>query len=154
MNVRFRSNDAYKAAMMNIFALVQLQQRIAARIEELSGRAVRIGRYCHMADSYHVYGFNLREFEARFLGAIERRTFEQRTIRFDDVREIMEAARPQILQKARSMGRQAARLRRIVFTTEDTEGRQRGSWMTPAVPSASSVPSVVIQYSQVHHSWR
>ena len=29
MNVRFRSNDAYKAAFMNIFALVQLQQRIA-----------------------------------------------------------------------------------------------------------------------------
>ena len=30
MNVRFRSNDAYKAAFMNIFALVQLQRRIAA----------------------------------------------------------------------------------------------------------------------------
>ena len=36
MNVRFRSNDAYKAAFMNIFALVQLQQRIAARIAELT----------------------------------------------------------------------------------------------------------------------
>ena len=29
MNVRFRSNDAYKAAFMNIFALVELQSRIA-----------------------------------------------------------------------------------------------------------------------------
>ena len=37
MNVRFRSNDAYKAAFMNMFALVQLQQRIAARVTELSG---------------------------------------------------------------------------------------------------------------------
>ncbi|NLS75837.1 MAG: hypothetical protein GXY76_01115, partial [Chloroflexi bacterium] len=30
-NVRFRSNDAYKAAYMNMFALTQLQVRIAAR---------------------------------------------------------------------------------------------------------------------------
>jgi thymidylate synthase len=105
MNVRFRSNDAYKAAMMNIFALVQLQQRIAARIADLSGQPVGVGRYCHMADSYHVYGFNLKEFEARFLSALERRTFEQRTMRYEDVREIMDTARPQILEKARSMGR-------------------------------------------------
>lgn len=105
MNVRFRSNDAYKAAMMNMFALVQLGQRIAARVTDLSGRPVRLGRYCHMADSYHIYGFNLKEFEARFLGALERRSFEQRTMRYEDVRELMEAARPQILEKARAMGR-------------------------------------------------
>ena len=43
MNVRFRSNDAYKAAFMNIFALVQLQQRIAQRIAELSGQPVQVG---------------------------------------------------------------------------------------------------------------
>jgi len=107
MNVRFRSNDAYKAAMMNMFALVQLQQRIAARVADLSGRPIGLGRYCHIADSYHIYGFNLKEFEARFLGAMERRTFQQRTIRYEDVREIMEDARPQILEKARTMGRNA-----------------------------------------------
>jgi len=105
MNVRFRSNDAYKAAMMNIFALVQLQGRIAARIAELLGRAVGLGRYCHMADSYHIYGSNMAEFEARFLGALQKRSFQQRTIRYEDVREIMEAARPGILEKARKMGR-------------------------------------------------
>lgn len=105
MNVRFRSNDAYKAAMMNIFALTQLQQRIAGRIAELSGQPVGLGRYCHVADSYHIYGFNLKEFAARFLSALERRTFEQRTMRYEDVRDIMESARPQILEKARSMGR-------------------------------------------------
>lgn len=105
MNVRFRSNDAYKAAMMNIFALVQLQRRIAARIGELSGTPVALGRYCHMADSYHIYGSNLREFEARFLGAMERRSFEQRTMRYEDVKDIMESARPGILEKAQAMGR-------------------------------------------------
>jgi thymidylate synthase len=108
MNVRFRSNDAYKAAFMNLFALVQLQQRIATRIGELSGSPVRPGRFCHMADSFHIYGSNLAEFEGRFLGAIQKRTFEQRTVRYQDVREIMEEARPAILEKARKMGRRTS----------------------------------------------
>jgi thymidylate synthase len=107
MNVRFRSNDAYKAAFMNIFALVQLQQQIADRVSERSGVPVMPGRYCHMADSFHIYGFDVPEFEARFLGAIKKRTFGQRTMRYDDVRDIMEEARPAILEKAREMGRSA-----------------------------------------------
>jgi thymidylate synthase len=105
LNVRFRSNDAYKAAFMNIFALVQLQKRIAERISEISGRAVTLGRYCHLADSYHIYGSYFREFGSRFLSALEKRTFEQRTLRYADMREIMEAARPAILAKAKRMGR-------------------------------------------------
>lgn len=105
MNVRFRSNDAYKAAFMNMFALVQLQEKIAARISELSGKKVRLGRYCHMADSYHIYGSYFREFEGRFLGALAKRTFEQRTMRYEDVREMMAEARPAILEKAKKMGR-------------------------------------------------
>ena len=105
MNVRFRSNDAYKAAFMNIFALVQLQQRIARRVSELSGRTVKVGRYCHLADSYHLYGSYFQEFESRFLAALQKRTFEQRTLRYQDWREIMESARPAILEKARQMGR-------------------------------------------------
>lgn len=105
MNVRFRSNDAYKAAFMNIFALVQMQHRIAQRVTHLSGREVRVGRYFHVADSYHIYGSYFKEFEGRFLGAMQKRSFEQRTIRYDDVREMMEAARPAILEKARTMGR-------------------------------------------------
>ena len=105
MNVRFRSNDAYKASFMNIFALVHLQQTIASRISEQSGVPVTLGRYCHMADSFHIYGSNLAEFEARFLGAIEKRTFPQRTMRYEDVRDIMEEARPSILEKAEKMRR-------------------------------------------------
>ncbi len=105
MNVRFRSNDAYKAAFMNMFALVQLQRRIATRVSELCGKEIRTGRYCHLADSYHIYGSYFREFEGRFLGALDRRTFEQRTMRYEDVREMMEEARPAILKKAAAMGR-------------------------------------------------
>jgi thymidylate synthase len=105
MNVRFRSNDAYKAAFMNIFALIQLQKTLAARISEISGRSVRLGRYCHIADSYHLYGSYFQEFEKRFLHALKTRTFERRTMRYAEWRQTMEDARPRILEKARNMGR-------------------------------------------------
>ena len=105
MNVRFRSNDAYKAAFMNIFALVQLQTRIAKRISEISGKDIKIGRYCHIADSYHLYGSYFEEFKGRFLGALEKRTFEARTMRYEDFREMMEAARPSILERVKNMER-------------------------------------------------
>jgi len=104
-NVRFRSNDAYKAAFMNMFALIQLQQRIAGRISDLADRPVKLGRYVHQADSYHIYGSYFDEFQARFLKALETRTFERRTFRYEDVKEIMEAAVPSILEKASQMGR-------------------------------------------------
>jgi thymidylate synthase len=105
LNARFRSNDAYKAAFMNIFALIQLQKKMAERISELSGQPVHVGRYCHFADSYHVYSSDFKEFEGRFLGALQKRTFEQRTMRYEVLREMMEEARPVILQKAKNMGR-------------------------------------------------
>ena len=105
MNVRFRSNDAYKAAFMNIFALTRLQKNMADRIAELSGLPLRVGRYCHMADSYHIYGSSFHEFEKRFLGALEKRSFEERTIRYEDIIEMMAEARPDILAKAKNIGR-------------------------------------------------
>ncbi len=105
MNVRFRSNDAYKAAFMNIFALVQLQKKIAEGIVSKTGEPVVPGRYCHIADSYHIYGSYFREFEGRFLGALNKRTFEQRTMRYEDIRDMMESARPGILEKAQAMTR-------------------------------------------------
>lgn len=104
-NIRFRSNDAYKAALMNMFAFIQLQTRIGARISELSGREVKLGRYVHQADSYHIYGSYFEEFEKRFLRNLETRTFEQRTFRYRDVKYIMEEAVPGILEKASKMGR-------------------------------------------------
>jgi thymidylate synthase len=104
-NIRFRSNDAYKAALMNMFAFIQLQKKIASRISELSGRVVKLGRYVHHADSYHIYGSYFTEFENRFLKGMEKRTFEERTFRYEAVRDIMEEAVPHILEKASRMTR-------------------------------------------------
>ncbi len=105
MNVRFRSNDAYKAAFMNIFALVAMQKLIARRVSKIIGEEVRLGRYCHIADSYHIYGSNLAEFKDRFLNAYHKRPFGQRTYRYADVRGIMHAARDVIRAKVVKMGR-------------------------------------------------
>jgi len=105
-NVRFRSNDAYKAAFMNMFALTRLQAKIAERISALSGKTVNLGRYVHQADSYHIYGSYFKEFQERFLRALETRTFEQRTYRYDAVKDLMEEAIPSISEKASKMCRE------------------------------------------------
>jgi thymidylate synthase len=105
MNVRFRSNDAYKAAFMNMFALIRLQALIGEKISALSGQNVRLGRYVHQADSYHIYGSNFREFEERFLKSLRTMSFEERTFRFEDIRFMMEDAIPAIRAKASRMGR-------------------------------------------------
>lgn len=104
-NVRFRSNDAYKAAFMNMFALIQLQKKIANRISELSGKNVKLGRYVHQADSYHIYGSYFNEFVERFIRGIERRSFENRTFRYEDVKDIMDESIPGILEKASKLGK-------------------------------------------------
>jgi thymidylate synthase len=106
MNIRFRSNDAYKAAFMNMFAFIQLQKRIAERIAALSGQTVIVGRYLHQADSYHIYGSYFHEFEQRFLKALNSRTFAERTYHYEDMKPIMDEAIPGILEKASKMGRE------------------------------------------------
>jgi thymidylate synthase len=63
-----------------------------------------VGRYVHMADSYHIYGSYFKEFEGRFLGMLQKRTFDQRALRYADVCDMMEEARPMILEKSKAMG--------------------------------------------------
>jgi len=102
-NVRFRSNDAYKAAFMNMFALIQIQKKIATKISEISNKNVALGRYVHQADSYHIYGSYFDDFKERFLTALKERTFEERTFQYKDVKIIMDEAIPAILNKASKM---------------------------------------------------
>lgn len=48
-DVLFRSNDAVKATMMNAFALIMLQKKIADALE------IEVGTYTHRANSFHCY---------------------------------------------------------------------------------------------------
>ena len=101
MNVHMRSNDAFKAAFMNMWAFTDLQRHVAEEVGRRSGRALRPGAYCHIADSFHIYGSYFREFEG-FLGTVRKRTFAERT--WDSTGELVQsafqAARQQIAEEA------------------------------------------------------
>jgi thymidylate synthase len=88
---------------MNMFALIQLQKKIAERISDISNKNVILGRYVHQADSYHIYGSYIEEFENRFLRMYKERSFEERTYRYEDMKGIMEEAVPNILEKVEKM---------------------------------------------------
>lgn len=77
-NTHWRSRDAFKASFMNMFALTQLQAKIAKQISEKSGTEVLVGRYVDISDSFHIYGSYFEELK-RFQETIKNRTFEQKT---------------------------------------------------------------------------
>jgi len=71
MNCHMRSNDAFKAAFMNMYAFTELQAEVAAQLD------LQPGHYMHIADSFHVYGSYFDEFEG-FLKTVEARPVDQR----------------------------------------------------------------------------
>jgi thymidylate synthase len=81
MNTHWRSRDAYKAAFMNIFALTELQKKIASMLSNKIKKAVEVGQYTDISDSYHIYGSYLDDFNGRFLKAMEIREFYSENIR-------------------------------------------------------------------------
>jgi len=78
LNVHLRSNDAFKAAFMNMFAFTELQKLVAEKISQRTGKKIRVGKYVHIADSYHIYGSDYNQFK-QFLETLKNRKFEERT---------------------------------------------------------------------------
>jgi len=76
LNVHIRSNDAFKAAFMNMYAFTELQRIVAKEI------GVEPGEYIHIADSFHIYGSYFEEFEG-FLKTLETRSPDQRVYTTD-----------------------------------------------------------------------
>jgi len=72
MNVRFRSNDLFKAAFPNMVALTELQALVAQKLD------VGVGDYVHLSDSMHIYGKDFSELQG-FFTLLGKRTFDQRT---------------------------------------------------------------------------
>ncbi len=95
LNVHMRSNDAFKAAFMNMYAFTDLQRLVAEEVSKRLGRTIKVGQYTHIADSFHIYGAYFEEFEG-FLKTIEARSFEGRTYSTADVQDIIDEAREQI----------------------------------------------------------
>jgi len=77
LQISIRSNDAFKAAFMNMFAFTELQKEIAQAISERTGKKIAVGDYVHFANSYHIYGSYFDQFEG-FLRTLKERTFEER----------------------------------------------------------------------------
>jgi thymidylate synthase len=71
MNCHMRSNDAFKAAFMNMFAFTELQAMVARDV------GVEPGQYMHLVDSFHIYGSYFQEFEG-FIKTVQTRKPEDR----------------------------------------------------------------------------
>ena len=100
LNMRFRSRDAYKAAFMNDFAFIDLGNRLAARVSELRGEEITLGRFVDQSDSYHIYGSYFKEFFEGFLKLLfDRKDFEDRTWTKEFAEPFFEEARPVIKKK-------------------------------------------------------
>ena len=80
MNIHIRSNDAFKAAFMNMYAFTELQREVAAAV------GVEPGEYMHVADSFHIYGSYFDEFEG-FLQTVEAREEKDRVFTTDFARD-------------------------------------------------------------------
>jgi len=87
LQVTMRSNDAFKAAFMNMFAFTELQCEIARKLTDRTGRRVVPGSYTHFANSYHIYGSYFAEFEG-FLETVTRRSWEDRV--WDSTSELVQ----------------------------------------------------------------
>ena len=84
-NIRFRSNDAWGASFMNMFGFTMFNQDvIAEELADRSGRAVRLARLNWQVDSYHIYGKDIAEAEARLFNRIDSTPFEDRVFCFYD----------------------------------------------------------------------
>ncbi len=95
MNAHMRSNDAFKAAFMNMYAFTALQAELARKLSEKTGREIGVGQYTHIADSFHIYGSYFADFEG-FLRTLEQRTWEQRTFVTADVQDMLDEARQEV----------------------------------------------------------
>jgi thymidylate synthase len=101
LNAHMRSNDAFKAAFMNMYGFTDLQRAVAEKLSVRLGREIKVGQYTHIADSFHIYGAYFGEFEG-FLDTLKNRTFEQRVFHTADVQDIIDEARIQIEESLRA----------------------------------------------------
>lgn len=101
-NVRFRSNDAWGANFMNMFGFTMFNNEIiAAEISRRSGKEVKLGRMNWQADSFHIYGKDLKQAKERLFNRIDSTDFEDRIYNLGDemIKEIYDEAEPMIIEK-------------------------------------------------------
>ncbi|MBU1136655.1 MAG: thymidylate synthase [Nanoarchaeota archaeon] len=115
LNIAIRSNDAFKAAFMNMWAFTGLQKYVAERLSERLEREIIPGEYTHHAFSYHIYGSYFDEFKG-FLSTLEKRTFEQRVWNSTDElpQQLFAEARKSLIEETKMPAEQIARLKKQI----------------------------------------
>ncbi|MBT3384165.1 MAG: hypothetical protein HN778_07360 [Prolixibacteraceae bacterium] len=101
-NIRFRSNDAWGASFMNMFGFIQFNKEvIAAGVGKKTGKTVKLGRLNWQADSYHIYGKDIKAAKERLFDRVVDMPFEERTMPFNDpfIRDMYDQAEPVVVQK-------------------------------------------------------
>lgn len=61
LNSDWRSRDLYKAWLMNVYAITELQKNVAEQLSERIDEEVGIGTYRDKSDSLHIYGAYFEE---------------------------------------------------------------------------------------------
>lgn len=93
MKVLFRSNDLPEAFFFNVFALIKLQEKVAALL------AVDVGTYTHRSNSMHCYE---KDFDMlkRFVEGIKTKSIEDLTYEYEGYYEkMMEEEIPSIMEQ-------------------------------------------------------
>jgi thymidylate synthase len=101
-NIRFRSNDAWGANFMNMFGFIQFNREVIAdEVAKRSGKKVQLGRMNWHADSYHIYGKDIRQVKEMLIDRINDMPFENRIFNFHDdfIRQMYEGAELKISEK-------------------------------------------------------
>jgi thymidylate synthase len=104
-NIRFRSNDAWGANFMNMFGFVQFNKEvIASGVAKNTGRIVKLGRLNWQADSFHIYGKDIKTAKERLFDRIADMPFEDRILNFNDefIWDMYEQAEPQVIAKIKT----------------------------------------------------
>ncbi len=103
-NVRFRSNDAWGASFMNMFGFIQFNKEIiVAGIAGKTGKTVKLARMNWHADSYHIYGKDIKSAKEMLFDRLLESTIEYRTYNFNDefIRQMYDNAEQGIMEKIR-----------------------------------------------------
>jgi len=99
-NVRIRSNDAWGASFMNMFGITLFNKiEIADVIAERTGKEVKLGRMNWQADSFHIYGKDIKDVKNRLID--RKRSIDDLTYNFHDpdIQEIYNEAESTVIDK-------------------------------------------------------
>jgi len=77
---------------------------IAAGVYEKTGRTVKLGRLNWQADSFHIYGKDLKVAKERLFDRIADMPFEERIMNFNDefIRDMYNQAEEQVIKKIKT----------------------------------------------------